>query len=95
MPMRRRAKVDANHAAIRDALRQIGWWVRDTSAFGEGWCDLFAAKAGRAVMVEIKNGKLKPSAQKLTPAQVKFHADAQRAGIEVRVITSIEEAVRL
>jgi hypothetical protein len=92
---RRRARTDANHVEIRQALRQIGWWVKDTSKYGEGWADLFAAKAGRAVMVEIKNGKLPPSARQLTPAQVKFHKEAAAAGIEVRVVTSVDEAVRL
>ncbi len=93
--MRRRARVDNNHAEIRQALRAVGWWVRDTSAYGEGWVDLFCAKHGRAVMVEVKDGRKSPSKRKLTPAQEKLHAELIAAGIEVRVITSVSEALIL
>jgi hypothetical protein len=93
--MRRRAKVDRNHAEVRDALRQIGWWVKDASKWGEGWPDLMIAKPGRYMFVEVKDGTRPPSERKLTPAQVRVHAELQAAGVPVVVVTSVEQAIRL
>lgn len=39
--MRRAAKTDRNHAAVRDELRALGWTVEDCASFGEGWPDLY------------------------------------------------------
>lgn len=41
--MRRAAKVDNNHATVRDELRALGWTVEDTSQFGDGWGDLYVS----------------------------------------------------
>lgn len=86
--MRRRARVDANHAAIRGALRLLGWTV---GATGRGMPDLVAVKSGRCVFIEVKDGAKPPSARKLTPDQQRLHWSFQSAGFPVRVITSVDE----
>lgn len=93
--MRRRARVDANHAAVRGALRLCGWVVVDLSATGRGLPDLVAVKAGRCVFIEVKDGSRPPSARRLTPDQERLHADFAAKGFPVRVITSVDEVAQL
>ncbi len=93
--MRRAAKVDDNQAAIVAALRQAGCGVLDLSAVGKGCPDLLvhppAFPACRvAVLMEIKDGGKPPSARKLTPAQVKFHAEWKGW---IHTVTSADEAL--
>lgn len=72
--MRRAAKVDDNHAAIRDALRAAGAWVRSTAALGNGFPDLLVFFRSRFTLLEVKRlGP--PSKARLTPAEEKFLAD--------------------
>lgn len=92
---RRAARVDANHAAVGRALGACGWRVWDTSRLGAGFCDLVAARAGRLVLIEVKDGAKTPSRRRLTPAETDFAAAMAAAGVTVRVVTSIEEAVAL
>jgi Holliday junction resolvase len=94
-PVRRRARVDANHAEVRSALRAAGWTVVDCARIGAGFPDLLIAKHGRIVMVEIKDGAKVKSAQKLTEDEVQFHALMAAAGVTVSVVTSVEEALEL
>ena len=84
-------RVDHNHALIRAALRSAGWFVKDTSAIGGGWPDLFAAKPGRCLLVEVKDGAKSASRRQLTAAQVQLHKELAAAGFPVRVITSVAE----
>ena len=93
--MRRRARVDANHAEVRSALRAAGWTVVDCAGVGSGFPDLLIAKHGRVLMVEIKDGAKVPSKQKLTEDEVQFHALMAAAGVTVSVVTSVEEALAL
>jgi hypothetical protein len=95
-------RTDANHSAIREALRRKGWEVTDLSAMGGGMPDLLAVKLGyitqhpyRARFIEIKNGALSPSRRQLTPAQITLHAAFARAGIPVCVVSSVAEAEAL
>lgn len=92
--MRRRAAVDANQASIIAAMRQAGASVQPLHAVGKGCPDLLVGictNAGRrCYVVEIKDGSKPPSARKLTPAQVEWHA-AWRGG--VHVITDVDQAV--
>ena len=57
--MRHAAKVDNNHAEIRDALRKIpGMAVLDTSAMSGLGCDLLCSwQAGPPVMLEVKSSR--------------------------------------
>ena len=93
--MRRRARVDANHAEVRSALRAAGWTVVDCAGVGSGFPDLLIAKHGRIVMVEIKDGAKVKSAQKLTEDEVQFHALMASAGVTVQIVTSLKEAMSL
>jgi len=93
--MRRRARVDANHKAVTAALRDCGWHVHDTSRLGGGFPDMVIAKAGRLLMVEVKDGTKPPSAQALTEAEEDVRWHFYRKGVHVQVVTSIEQAVAL
>lgn len=93
--MRRAAKTDANHAEIRQALRAAGWTVVDLSAVGRGVPDLLCAKQGRIELVEVKDGRKPSSARKLTPDETHFMTTLAAAGVTVRVVLSVEEALQL
>lgn len=93
--MRRRARVDTNHAAVVQALRAAGWCVQDTSRLGGGFPDLVIAKGGRVELVEVKDGAKSPSARLLSEAEVKVFNELLRAGVTVRVVESVEQAVNL
>jgi hypothetical protein len=78
-------KVDANQAEIVDTFRQLGAKVAITSSAGDGFPDLVVqyrypyklARHGYGLtthLVEIKDGNKPPSARKLSPKQIKFHA---------------------
>lgn len=88
-------KVDANHKAIADALRRVGFEVVDFSSMGRGVPDLWACKAGRAIWIEVKDGSKAKSRQALTEAQQHFREKCQRQGVQVVTVTSVDEAVRL
>ena len=88
-------KVDRNHGEIRDALRALGWYVYDTSRLGGGFPDLVCAKNGRLVLVEVKDGTLKPSARQLTPAEQDVHLEFALAGIDVWIVESLDDAERM
>jgi hypothetical protein len=89
--VRRAAKVDANHAEIRDGLRQIpGCKVKDTSNIGGGFPDLVVGLRGKTVLIEIKDGAKVPSARKLTYAQREF-CDNWTGGT-IFVVESLEQA---
>lgn len=88
-------RTDANHRDVAKAMEQAGFTVIDFSSVGRGVPDLYAAKAGRGLWVEVKDGSKVPSARKLTPDQLRFRERMARAGIHVYVVTSAEDAVRL
>lgn len=87
---RYKAKTDANHAEIAQALRQAGCSVRDMSAVGQGFPDLLVALKGRTVALEIKDGDKPPSGRKLTPQQKAFFNTWQG---ETAVVESVDEAL--
>lgn len=90
--MRRAAKIDRNQPEIVAALRKIGCTVAITSAVGCGFPDLVVARNRRNWLVEIKDGRLPPSARELTPDQLEFHT---RWAGQVDVVNSVEEAILL
>ncbi len=57
----RAKKVDANHGAIVNHLRSIGWSVWDTSAVGRGFPDAVATRLGNTCLLEFKVGKAEPN----------------------------------
>jgi hypothetical protein len=91
--IRRAARVDANHGEIVAALRSIGVKVRDLSSVGDGMSDLLCLFRASVYLLEIKDGSKPPSARKLTPDQVKFHAEARDAGVTVHVVETIDQAL--
>jgi len=93
--MRRHARVDANHAEIRSALRAEHWVVVDTAGVGSGFPDLLIARRGKLMLVEIKDGAKVKSKQQLTEDEVQFHALMAAAGVTVHVVTSLKEAMAL
>lgn len=62
---------DANHKAIGDGLRNLGWSVLDLADHGDGVPDYAVAKDGWAALLEIKNPEGSPSHRALTPAEQK------------------------
>lgn len=89
--MRRAAKVDANHGHIVAALRAAGAAVTDTSAVGQGFPDIVVSFRGWWYLLEIKDGMKRPSARRLTEAQVRWRS-VQHA--EAPVVASVDEALR-
>lgn len=88
---RRAARVDRNHAEIREALRRAGVAVVDTHDLGKGFVDLVAVHrhTGHAVLLEVKDGSLSPSRRRLTPDEEKI-----ASLLPVVVVTSVAEALR-
>ena len=89
--MRLRGKTDGNHAAIVRALRQAGASVVSLADIGNGCPDLLVGFRGTNLLLEVKDGSLPPSRQKLTADEYRFHQEWSGAVVLVR---SIEEALR-
>ena len=90
----RAAKVDANHAAIVDALRKIGCFVQSLAQVGKGCPDLLVGHAGRWHAIEVKDGAKVPSARKLTPDEAAWHEKAKKCA-PVHVVESAEQAIKI
>lgn len=88
--MRRAARVDANHAVIVGGLIRCGASVQSLANTGQGCPDLLVGHRGRNLLMEIKDGSKPPSARKLTPDQVEWHA--QWRG-RVIVVENVEQAI--
>lgn len=91
---RRAARVDANHASIVAAARQMGCKVLDLSKVGRGCPDLLLQAPprlrNRLYLVEVKDGAKSASRRVLTPQQVEFHKDWP-----VHVVTSLDDLLAL
>ena len=73
--MRKYARQDGNHKAIRSAFERLGCSVADLSPLGDGRPDLLIGFAGLCLCVEVKDGSKPPSARKLTPDEERFRMD--------------------
>ena len=71
MSFRRAAKIDVNQPAIVAAFRKLGWSVLIISQLKK-CCDIFVAKGGVTIAVEIKDGDKPPSARKLSKGEQDF-----------------------
>ena len=89
--MKYAAKIDANQPTIVKALRAIGAQVVILSAVGGGVPDLMVSFK-RTFLIEVKDGAKPPSARKLTPDQVVFHA---WWGGEIYVVETVEQALEV
>ena len=90
-----RRRVDENQKSIVAALKAIGACVLDLSGSGGGVMDLLVIYRGRVWMVEVKNPAKPKADQSLTPAQIRVHAEIGRAGGEVHIVRTIDEAIAL
>ncbi len=89
----RASKVDANHAQIRQALRDSGFSCWDTHDQGKGAPDLVIGAWGFVIVpIEIKDGAKSPSRRKLTPAEEIFHKNWR--GYPVQIVESVGEAIQ-
>lgn len=69
------ARVDANQQAVVEALRAVGASVQHLHKVGQGCPDLAVGYRGATYLIEVKDGRKPPSAQKLTEAQERWHCD--------------------
>lgn len=90
--MRTRARVDGNHLAIAEALIQAGCTVQSLANLGRGCPDLLVGFRQQNILMEIKNGKRKPSARQLTDQEASWHG---RWRGQVIVVESVEEALKV
>ncbi len=91
MPLARR--VDANHRAILDALRQIGAVIIDTHAI-PGALDALCGFRGRLTLLEIKDGAKPAHARRLTEAEQETIQLLASVGVEAHVVYDVESAMR-
>lgn len=91
--MRRAARTDGNHSAIVKALRAAGCGVVDLSGVGNGVPDLLVeapVSPWAMTLLEVKDPSQPPNKQKLTPAQVTFHAGWRGP---LHVVRTVDEAL--
>lgn len=93
--MRRRAKSDSNQGDIVLALRQVGAFVRDMSAVGDGWPDLCVLFRGAVHLLEVKaDGAAVKRKSSTAQRQQEIRDRARECGVHIYVVTSEEEALR-
>lgn len=90
--MRFRAKIDANHREIVDALRQAGCSVQSLAGVGKGCPDLLVGRRGENLLLEVKDGKKPRSARQLSQDERCWHAGWLG---RVHIVESAEEALKL
>ena len=87
--------MDRIQPQVTRELRRAGCFVWPTHELGKGFPDLVVARAGIWYLLELKDGMARPSAQKLTPAEREFAADAWNLGHGyVWVVRSVEDALK-
>lgn len=89
--MRRAAKTDNNHTAIRDGLRAVYGpdAVQDAARWSGAGFDLIAHVGGRVMFLEVKQPK---QVTRLTESE---QAARRRYGEHWRVVTTLEEALEV
>ena len=85
-------KVDANQAAIVEALRKCGCSVAVTSSIGGGFPDLAVGFRRLNFLLEVKDGRKPPSARKLTEAERIWHLTWRG---RVEVVECVEDALKV
>lgn len=84
-------RVDANQAAVVDALRRCGCSVQVLSDVGKGCVDIMVGRLGVTYCLEIKDGSQPPSKRKLTPDELEWHANWKGHAV---VVESVEDALK-
>jgi hypothetical protein len=88
----RTVKLDGNHAEVVKALRGLPAAVKSLAIVGGGMPDLLVSFRGVTGVLEVKDGRLPPSARKLTADETEFHATWPGP---IAIVTSPEEACRV
>jgi len=86
------ARVDANHAEIVKALRDVGCSVESLASIGHDLPDLLVGHHGETYLLEVKDGAKPPSRRRVTPGQKRWHALWR--GRRVDTVINIDEAYR-
>jgi hypothetical protein len=68
----RTVKLDGNHAAIVQGLRNLGASVKSLAIVGDGMADLIVCFRGVTGLLEVQSGST-PHERKLTAAEQEFH----------------------
>lgn len=89
----RAAKVDRNQAEIVGALRAVGASVQPLHRVGEGCPDLLVGFRGRNLLIEVKDGELRPSARTLNPRQERWHEDWRGEAVTVATVDEALSAI--
>jgi hypothetical protein len=89
----RAARVDANQAAIVDALRKAGATVQPLHTVGQGVPDLLVGYRLQTILIECKDGDKAPSERRLTPDQLAWHREWR--GGPLAVVCDVESALRV
>ena len=87
--MRRAARRDANEDQIVSAMQACGAYV--TKINDAGRFDLLCWYRGHTLLLEVKDGRKPPSAQKLTPAEERFHLEWP--GGNLHIVNSVDAAL--
>lgn len=88
----RRAAVDANQSEIVNALRDAGATVTPLHTVGKGCPDLAVGFRGQNYLIEVKDGRKKPSDRALTEAQVEWHGGWKG---QVAIAENVSDALRV
>lgn len=88
-------RVDQNQGEVVAAIRAIGGEWIDTSADPRSGCDGIIAYHGHAIIAEIKNGLLPPSARKLTENELKTKAKCDQRGVPYLILLSADHAIEV
>jgi len=85
-------RVDANHAVIREAFRDMGASVFDSSSIGRGFPDLVVGINNRTALVEIKSH----SKARFTEDQLSFMQN-WKGGTVYRIedVSQVETLIKL
>lgn len=75
------------------AFRTLGCYVRPVHTVGQGFPDLYVSVMGYAVLVEVKDGTKPPSAQSLTPDEIRFHSECTGPVCVVRCVDDVVSLV--
>ena len=82
--MRRAAKIDNNQTDLVRELREMGFSVLLLHRVGSGCPDILVGRAGRNLLVEIKQGR-----GKLTPDEDAFLSEWRGAAIVARTADEV------
>lgn len=89
--MRRDAKVDTNQPEIVKLFRKLGWSVLIISQL-KNCADIIVSKNKRTIIIEIKDGSLVPSRQRLTEGEEKFMKSWQG---EYRIVNCVDDVISI